>query len=889
MTFFRNLNLLALGLCLTCLFVYSNITQETVASLDKTLEDAKKASSDARKRLAVRRAIRNAEELINANENKPERFLVLAFLFRAQQTLITLDDDSKHRAALLETCRTLMKAPKDFAHLAFEADILLSQAELARKGAGNEERAAALRPIIQRYVESSEGAKVLRVSMVMAIELGDVALIADIREMMAKRYAADHAMIKFQREKLGGQVLGAPLTGTFKRSDGKTARLPMDLLGRAHMVAFWSKDNGGLEFIKGLAAASKEAADEQKGRMGFISINLDDLPDAGEAIIRGLGVDWPVLHLPGGRKHPVYLAYTQEDPKMMNLTPTGQTALVMSGVGRVRTKEDGSPDFHRYFGSALARGWSQQEYMMQVAAMMAGDFLIFDPTNVNKAVPGIDPTRPPELKAAAMGKEITPLPRTPKSVPESVLSEIQGEIVTPPLRYSLTYPEAMANYAKLQDLCNSAIAEHPNAPDLWIVRNRLIVAKLGLWKMTGALEYFEEAASEAQAAIDTGYPKGCDVIARFCLARAALREAGDKSGELIDAYVADQGGEIASGPVLASALLLALDVADRMRVESLRARILTKHTEYSGMWAFSATLLNRHHTYWMFQVPFTAGWSYGRRQSYYMGRGGMEPAERMLKGELQTADGKALRIPEDLEKEWTLITFSPPIPWSSKRDDGLPLSPLGILRGLVGFADSRPEKDVDVILATFGGDSKAITEALGSDRYPVSCKVVTVPGEINNPIVQRLGFLSVESKLNTLLVRKDGRIARVLSSLESRNGSALISTIRKEDETRVVTLAKAGKHEEALKTVLALIPHYDPEAVDERGRKLRKPNYTVNQLRARARVYLELGKLDKALADAQQVYLATFSQSGGMSMRTEELDEAEALRAEIQKRIEEEK
>ena len=43
--------------------------------------------------------------------------------------------------------------------------------------------------------------------------------------------------------------------------------------------------------------------------------------------------------------------------------------------------------------------------------------------------------------------------------------------------------------------------------------------------MTGALKYFKEAASEAQAAIDTGYPKGCDVIARFCLTRATLREA----------------------------------------------------------------------------------------------------------------------------------------------------------------------------------------------------------------------------------------------------------------------------------------------------------------------------------------------------------------------------
>lgn len=878
----RTLQISLLCFCLSLASAQSIITEETIAGLDRVLEEVNESSSEARKRLAVRRAIRNAEDLIESHDGKPERFLAYAFLFRAQQVLIKMDSDAKHRDALLGTCRELMKAPKEYAHLAFDAHLLLSQAELAKKGASKEERTEALRPIIERYIESSEGARVLRVSMAMAIELGDVGLIADIREMMARRYAADHAMIKFQREKLGGQVLGAPMAGTFKRSDGKTACLPMDLLGRAHMVVFWSKDNGGLEFIKGLAAASKEAAGEQKGRMGFISINLDDLPDAGESIIRGLGVDWPVLHLPGGREHPIYLAYTQEDPKMMNVTPTGQTALVMSGVGRVRNKEDGSPDFHRYFGSALARGWGQQEYMMQVATLMAGDFLIHDPM-------GFDVTRPPELKAAAMSEEAKPLPRTPQSVPEDVLRAIHGEIITPPTRYQLSYPEARQAYAKLAKRCKDAIAAHPNAPDLWIVRNRLIVAKLGLWKMTGNHEYFEQAASEAQLAIDADCPKGCDVIARFCLARVALREAEDNSGEVIDAYVADQGGETASGPVLATAMLLALDVADRMRLESLRERILAKHTEYPGMWAFCATLLNRHHTYWMFQVPFTAGWSYGRRQSYYMGRGGMEPVERMLKGELQTANGKVLRIPEDLEKEWTLITFSQPTPWSSKRDDGLPPSPLGSLRGLVDFADSRPEKDVDVILATFGGNSKATIEALGSDRYPVTCNVVTIPGETNNSMVQRLGLLSVESKLNTVLVRRDGRIAYVLSGLESSKGNALISTIRMQDENSVVALAKSGKKEEALKKVLELVPHYDPEAVDEKGRKLRKPNYTVNQLRARARVYFELGELDKALEDAQKVYLATFNQSGRMSMRTEELDEAEALRAKIQKRIEQNK
>lgn len=874
----RTLLSLALASCLALAPAGAAITEQTIAGLDKALTDAKDASSDARKRLAVRRAIRDAEELIEAHKDKPERFLVLAFLFRAQQTLIKIDKDPKHRDALMATCGELIKAPAEYAHLKFDADLLLSQAELAKKGASKEQRAEALRPIIERYVETSEGAKVLRVAMVMALELGDVGLVADIREEMARRYAADHEMIKFQREKLGGQVLGAPMAGSFKRSDGKTARLPMDLLGRAHMVVFWSKDQGGLEFIKGLATASKEAAAEQQGRMGFISINLDDLPDAGESIIRGFGVDWPVLHLPGGRKHPIYLAYTQEDPKMMNVTPTGQTALIMSGVGRVRTKEDGSPDFHRYLGSALARGWGQQNYMMQVAALMAGDFLVHDPE-------GFESTRPPELKAAAMGNELKALTRTAQSVPEAALAAIQSAITAPPKRYELSFDDANAAYAKLAKLCSDTISAHPNAPDLWIVRNRLMVAKLGQWKMTGDLAHFEAAVAEAQTVIDAGCPKGGDVVARFCLARAALREAGDKSGEVIDAYVADQGGESASGPVLATAMLLALDVADRMRVESLRERILAKHTEYPGMWAFAAALLDRHHAYWMFQVPFTAGWSYGRRENYFMGLGRMEEADRMLKGELQTADGKTLRIPEDLEKPWTLITFSPPMPWSSKRDDGLPPSPQGALQGLVNFADSRPEQDVDVMLATFGGDPKATAVSLNSDRQPMNCKVVTVPGGVDKLMVQRLGLLSVERKANMLLVRRDGRIACVLSSLSSTRTDALINTIRKEDENTLVALAKAGKKEEAKRKVLTLVPHYDPQAVDERGRKMRKPNYSASQLQARAKVYLELGELEKALADAEQVYSITFSQSGSMSMRTEELDEAEALRAEIQKRM----
>ena len=91
--------------------------------------------------------------------------------------------------------------------------------------------------------EALTGAKVLRLAMVMALELGDSRLVTDIREMIEERFASDLEMIAFQRDKLGGQVFGAPFCGTFERSDGKTLRFPMDGLGRSTMFLFWSKEN----------------------------------------------------------------------------------------------------------------------------------------------------------------------------------------------------------------------------------------------------------------------------------------------------------------------------------------------------------------------------------------------------------------------------------------------------------------------------------------------------------------------------------------------------------------------------------------------------------------------------------------------------------------------
>ena len=865
-----------LSLGAVCLAAFGNlaaqdsISKETVAGFDKAMVEAKEGSSEARQRLAMKRVIRDAEKLAQSHADSPDRFLALEFLFRAYQQLIAIDDDSEHRKALLETARELAKAPDELADLRLEADLLLSQADLAKSGASAETRAEALRPFVARYIDTPVGAKVLRLAMIMALELGDNRLVTDLQETIEERFAADLEMISFQRDKLGGQVFGAPFAGTFENSQGKTIRYPMDGLGRNTMLLFWSKDKGGEELLKGLAASALQMKDELAGRLEIVSFNLDGLPDAGESFVRGLGVDWQVLHLPGGRENPIYNAYVRSDPRILTVSPSGYTALIMAGTTRQKQDTEGEPDYGRLFQSTLAREWTLPRYAAHLSSLMAGDFLVTDPEGA------MDPTLPPELKAVAA----KPLTRAANSVPEETLRAIQDCFVPPPRRYRLTFAEARDNYTKAADLCRKAISGHAGAPDLWIVRNRLVIALMGLWKTDAELGKLEEAIAEAKIALEKGYPAGCDTIARFCIARGDLRDPKAVPEALLDKFVADAGGGKAPGTVHAVVSLLALDVADRRRFEDCRKAILKDHTEQPMMWTYSAFLLDRFHGYWLFQVPFTAGWSYGRREEYFMSIGDAEDAHRTLQTELLAADGKPLRIPQDLTGEYTIIHFTNPSPWSKSREDGLPESPERAIKPLLDFAAARPAGDVKVLLASFGGGPAGIHSELLASRSKVDCPVFAIPGGIANPLIQRLGILSEDTGANSVLIGKDGRILTVISGLASnKNGSTLINVVACQDERFVSATLEKGDIEVAKKFILSLAPPFDPEAVDAKGKKIvKKPEIQLPHLRARARVYQALGQIDLALADAEEVVQRQLGTDGGMSLRTDELDKSEKLR-----------
>ena len=841
----------------------SPIAGDKITELGGKLAKASEAGSAARKKLAIRRVIREGDALIKENPTAPNRFEILSILFRGQQALVSLDNSAINRKAFLETCGKLAAAPKVYAALRLDADLLLTQAESARKGADSHARADALRPLVERYRDTDVEPKVIRIAMIMALELGNTKLVNDLRKVVAERFPGNMDLINFQREKLAGQVFGAPFIGAFERSDGTMARFPLDFLGTTTAIYCWSKEGDGLEDLKALAADWKKGKVEHNaaGRFQFVSMNMDDLPDAGEGILRKHGLDWQALKMPKGQENPIYQTYVKRDtPTIVIVSPNGYVALYQSGGRSNRTYE-------RRLQSMLASQWAQSHNTSLLQSVYSGEFLVMQPDG------DFDPSAPPELKAIKQAP-------ISGSIPADELRAIQSCFIEPPLRYITPQNQVVANYEKANSLCLAAIAAHSKAPDLWIVRNRRITALMGLWKTRGDQKAFASAVTEAKSAIESGYPKGTDVVAQLCLARQALRASDAKPKEIIESFVKSAGGKEASAPALLAASLLALDTGARRLHDQYRQTFLGKYATDPTMWTATSFLLDRYLRYWLYHPPYTAGWTYGRRQGHFLAIGTPEEAQRKFETELKTLNGETVKIPESSEGKWTVISF---VPTGAGN---------GYLQRYASFVSARPFQDTNLIVAVLDDDVETADKLLKEKaaelekrrQQPETFPTLLVPGGLQNPIVRKLGMITDEEKPknNILMLRPDGSIAVALSGLTmgAQKGSVIQNVIEFHDEETIDKALAKGDLDEAKRLAFAHAP-VDQVRPEDAPRNWKPKVLTVPHLRSRAKVYLAMGELKAAQSDIQEVYLKVNTAAGYISMRTKELEETEALKATI--------
>lgn len=794
--------------------------------MQKELAEAGEASSAVRQRRAYKNIVRDGEDLLEGSPAAPNRWRVLAIMFEGQKQLLGLDNSTANREALLETCERLAEAPDELADLRLEADMLLSEQELSGRNADVTERAEALAQLIARYRDTPGEAKCLMMAALIAPKLEAFELGEEIDRTLGERFAGDLDVIEWRRKHRDFSHLPVQFAGTFARVDGAMLSFPVDGMGHTCVMSFWSRETPDLatffDEIKDLQARFP-------GQFEVFSFNVDELPDAGQSILRARGLDWTALQLPGGRASQVYRAYANADPVAIRVNSFGH-AFISASQTRVIAEE-----------APMEQNFDELRYHVQLQALLVGEFL------VHEAHP------------------------TGESIPAEVHDAIESCFVAPPLRYRITRSEALANYTRADELCRTAIAQHSDASDLWLVRNRRIIALLGRWNLATEPKYLEAAVQEARAALAGKLPSGAEVVPHFCLAKEALRRGDTNPRRLLATWVDDTWGDKAPASAYAAAAILAMDANAGELHDQFREKLLETHAGEPSLWPVIAFLLDQNHRYRLFKPNFYHPPSRARRIERARLRSNAAvfhwPPDLCgpLEAGFQSLSGETVTLPQATDGKLTFLLFVEPPAGSgtefptlingavSEDSRGNPVVTKGVMQHAFEFADLHVHEGIKVIAAFLSDDVDRVKVLIDTHQWP--CEAVLVPGGLTSPLVRRLGVLSADCVPNIVLLRPDGSILWSLSGIvhpqvRSEGIGETLGVISRamgdyvnahEMEASLQAFEK-GDFEEAVRLFSGPFPSPERPSLDD---------WTAPRLHGRALAHMQLKNWEAALPDLE--------------------------------------
>jgi len=801
----------------------SPIPEAEITALETELAQSMRRASAVDIRRTCKSVARKAAALLAASPEAPNRFAVLAVLLKGQKRVLSLEMSEKNRKALFETCAKLSKAPDEYVELRLDADLLLSERDLAKVDANLTERVNALKEIIEKYRDTPAEPRCLTIAALIAPKLEAFDLAADIHKQLARSsLGGDHQVIAFRRRSYAANHVDAVFSGTYESADEASVTFPSDRLGHQYLIVFWSWASEQCDVF---LSRIREQQERFPGRFEIYSVNLDEMPDVGKSILNKLGVKCTALHLPDGRRNSAYTAYARMDPVAVFVNAQGHVSLQ---EGRqvpwppplpARGKEAANP------GPGLGKWLDDERYVAQLRSLFIGDFLVAD-AGASRATKG----RQASLAAPLDGV----------SIAEETLRAIQSCFVLPTLRYRLTREAELDGYQKAERLCAAAVKRHPAAPDLWRARNRRIIALMGLWNLAREPKYLEEAVKEAKAVLATELPPGADVVARFCLTKEALRERDADPETLLRDFIDAEGGGKAPATALAAAAVLAIEANAETLYQEYRQRLLSFSDEdHPELWPVLSFIRDRHHGYRLFWGN-PGRWGYTREQRYKVrcvisGVGSPQESSRALVARLKGLDGQELRVPQDLAGQMAGIVFVEPPEEESDRS-------ICVSR-VKDFIGQFSKQGVPVIGAFLSEDMdtvKALVEDCGG-----SFRTAMVPSGLKNPLVRRLGILSADRMPNPFLLHGDGTIAWwvsgltypvELTSMEGAVSASIGINIEKLRTDRAFDALKQGDFKRALLLLGERIPP-----------KLAADPWTADRLQGCALAHVGLNNWEAAL------------------------------------------
>jgi len=226
-----------------------------------------------------------------------------------------------------------------------------------------------------------------------------------------------------------------------------------------------------------------------------------------------------------------------------------------------------------------------------------------------------------------------------------------------------------------------------------------------------------------------------------------------------------------------------------------------------------------------------------------------------------------------------------------------PLTPDELTRWLVEFVENDGVSVVGGCCGTTPTFIDAARQAIESynqeqikrRRQPDNSPNLIVPGGYDHPIVLQLGLIGMDDgnrrPVNVAFLHPNGGVAAFMSGMTGSKGNMAQSVVEWNDERAVDQALAKGDLEEAKRLAFALAP-VEQIKPEDAPRHWKPRKLTVPHLRARAKVFMAMKDWQAAYDDIEEVFLAEHRQAGYLSMRTDDLIEAERLRAIIQAKLE---
>jgi len=683
------------------------VSEEVLAQIRDRMVDVNAPMDNGQKIRRYKEVLRRGEQAEAKYPTAPNLHVIRGWMVSATEGLATLEGDAQWQEQALKLAQRIVDSnapPK----AKVRADVLVLGSRLAQLQGDKAGVAREALAFVRRYAETDAEPDSLMYAISMLFrEEGQRGLVDQWIARLSKEHKDVPGVPTFLRQVgAGGLVTSNRLfEAELKRLDGSTLKMPDDLLGRTVWVHFWSLS---APRVKSQLPFLKEVYDRVLRPTGqeIVGVSLDPSVRDAEKVVKELGLGWIETCSGLGMKDPTLLRYgILESPSWLRITPDGR---IMDN----ETVNDLKPwieNLDRAWRDTLNHRWYR-----------SGQFLL----------------RTPVCQAPATA--------APGDVPPEVMAKIRDLILLPP---ALPVSQQDQRCQEVLTLGAKAEADYPQAANLYVVRNQMMVAAwlLGYDPLKPGWEPWHHRDSDAAAAkigqrlLAGQTPPEARLLADYFTIVAAWSE------RLSTMSQAQQADEIASQisaittrysqmPVAAHALV----VADlQVRETGINIYIPQMAPAMKAVTELERLLKARAE-----ENPIVRG--------YLRGINWHPDLKRILKMELKRLDGSTLRLPDDMEGKVVVLRF-----WTVAAAPGLADGErqAGSRAELFGLTPEQA-KDVEIVAVSLDPSREDVEKFV--KRGKPAWTVVWSGMGWDDPLVRKLDINWVPS---TWVIDRSGRIS----------------------------------------------------------------------------------------------------------------------------------